>query len=389
VKLLVISHKETWSDPRSPSGFATIGGFPFQMRAISELFDQTNLLVLRRATEKPGGASPLLGYNLKVAILPEPQGHDLERKIRLLFWLPRFLPIIWKEVRQADAIHTPIPGDLGTIGMIIALLQKKPLFIRHCGRWGIPSSFMDRLLQWFLVRIASSKNVIMATGGGHQPPSEENKYIKWVFSTSLSENEFSNIPLAPAWEPGKTLKLVTVGSLLPGKNISALISALPIILDQYPDCELAVVGTGRLYEELLMETNQLGLEEHLHFHGNVSHERVMDILSSSHLFVFPTFYEGFPKALLEAMACGLPVIASPVSVIPHLVGDPNSGILLEGTDGQAVAKAVISMVSDPAAMHKMGENARAAAEGYTLEKWRDQIRGELESAWGVQLRKDV
>lgn len=386
MKLLVVSHKETWADSASPSGFSTKGGFPFQMKALSGLFDETLILSLLRASDPPPGLVWINGDHLQVKTLPEPKGHDLERKVRLLLHLPRWLITTWREIAKADAVHTPLPGDLGTIGMIMALLQKKPLFIRHCGRWGIPSSAFDRWLQRFLERIASSRNVVMATGGADQPPSSRNPAISWIFSTALTAAELEQTPIARPWQAGEPLRLVTVGSLLPGKNISALIAALPLLRERNPELSLEVIGTGRLLEDLQEQTRQLGLEEVVIFSGNLSHDEVMAHLSRSHVFVFPTLYEGFPKALLEAMACGLPIVASPVSVIPRLL-EGGAGVFLTGQDASSIAAALADLLSEPEKMAAMGRLARERAQSYTLERWRDEIGERLSEAWGKPLKE--
>lgn len=330
----------------------------------------------------------LAGNHLQVKTLPEPKGHDFERKLRLLFHMPRWLVTIWREVACADAVHTPLPGDLGTVGMFITLLQKKPLFVRHCGRWGIASSRIEGLLQRFLERIAGSRNVVMATGGAESPPSSRNPAISWIFSTALTAAELEQTPQAQAWQTGEALRLVTVGSLLPGKNISALIAALPLIREDYPQLSLEVIGTGRMREELQQQTRQLGLEQVVTFSGNLPHEEVMQHLSQAHVFVFPTLSEGFPKALLEAMACGLPIAANPVSVIPRLL-EGGAGLLLSGQDSSSIAANLADLLDDPEKMAAMGKLARERAQGYTLERWRDEIGERLSAAWGKSLKQEA
>lgn len=381
----MISHKETWADQDSPSGFATIGGFPFQMRVLSELFDQTRLLVLQREGDPPEGRVALTGNNLVVRTLPEPRGHDFTRKLRVLFHLPHWLSVIWQEVRDADAVHTPLPGDLGTVGMLIALLQNKPLFVRHCGRWGIASSRFDGWLQRFLEQIASSRNVVMATGGADYPPSPRNSNISWIFSTALTAEELEQTPTAQPWLPGVPLRLVTVGSLLPGKNISALLSALAILKQDYPNLNLEIIGRGRLLNKLKQQTQELDLVGNVVFSGNLPHAEVLEHLLRSHIFVFPTLFEGFPKALLEAMACGLPIIASPVSVIPRLL-EGGAGFLLSGTDAPSIEAALVEMLSDPQRMATMRKLARQRAQKYSLERWGTEIGERLTGLWEIPLR---
>lgn len=386
MRLLVISYKVCWFSEDEADN-VTFGGFPFQMSAISELFDSTKILMLQRKPPIPPGSIKISGNNLSIMTFPEPEGRDFARKLALITWLPKNFFEIWHTVKQFDAVHTPLPGDLGTIGMIVALLQKKPLFVRHCGRWGIPSSSFDKWLQRFLERIASTRNVVMATGGAEKPPSSRNPAISWIFSTALTAAELDDTSLAKPWKAGETLRLVTVGSLLPGKNISALIAALPLLRDRFPDLGLEVIGSGRLLGDLQQQTRLLGLEEVVNFSGNLSHDQVMAHLSQSHVFVFPTLYEGFPKALLEAMACGLPIVANPVSVIPKLL-EGGAGLLLNGQDALSITDALSDLLSDSEKMAAMGRLARERAQRYTLERWRDEIGQRLTEAWGRPLKQD-
>ena len=92
----------------------------------------------------------------------------------------------------------------------------------------------------------------------------------------------------------------------------------------------------------------------LTFHGNVPHGEVLRILGRGHLFLFPTrVKEGFPKAVLEALACGLPVLAPPVSVLPRLLGN-GAGLLLSEPNEEALAEGVLRLAADPESMQEHG-----------------------------------
>jgi glycosyltransferase involved in cell wall biosynthesis len=279
-------------------------------------------------------------------------------------------------------VHAAVPGDVGTIGMIVALLQRKRLFVRHCGTFGEPVTVSDRLLLWILERIAGGPNVVMATGGAELPPSRRNPNISWIFATTLSRCEIDEAPQSPMWQQGEALRLVTVGRLTASKNIAGLIGALPAIRAARPGSLLDIVGEGELRPALEAQARALGLAGAITFHGNVSHSEVLRILSRAHLFVFPTrVKEGFPKAVLEALACGLPVVATCVSVIPQLLRD-GSGRLLKETTPEAVAQAVLDVTADAGQLKRMKAQARQAAQGYTLEAWGELIRRRLDCAWG-------
>jgi hypothetical protein len=381
MNLLFVSHKESWPDPHSPSGFATNGGFPYQIQRVSQLFDQTLVLITQPDIPAPNGLIPLQGHAMTVKTLPTPSGGRWH-KLKLIPWVLKNIAAIWQETARADAVHAAVPGDVGSIGLVVALLQGKRLYVRHCGTYGEPVTKSDHILLWLLERIASKTRVVFATGGSDRPPSKKNPHISWIFSTTLTQTELDQTPSASPWTPGGPLRLVTVGRLAEGKNMQATIRALARVKQTIPGARLDVLGDGEYRPALEKLTGELGLKDSIAFHGNVNHEMVLNILSQSHLFVFPTrVKEGFPKAVLEALACGLPVIATRVSVIPQLLQN-GSGLLLDDTDAPAVADAILQLTAQPERLAEMGRLAREAAQGYTLEAWGEAIGQRLRAAWG-------
>jgi glycosyltransferase involved in cell wall biosynthesis len=381
LNLAVLSYKVCWYSP-DDGRYRTAGGFPFQMAALSRLFDRTTLIILERRGPLPAGLTPLKGHNLEVIPLAEPPGSDLRRKIALLTWLPRHLPRLWDAVRQADAVHALVPGDVGTLGTLVALAQGKRLFVRHCGTWGNRTTLADRFLHRLLERLAGGKRVVMATGGGSASPSLRNPAIRWIGATTLSEAELAALPEPACWSPGEPLRLITVGRLSSGKNTAASVRALRRVRNYVPAVSLDVVGDGPERKRLEVLTDKEGLSPVINFHGNVSHAEVLRLLGRGHLFLFPTqVKEGFPKAVLEAMACGLPVLASRVSVLPRLLGN-GGGILLSETNEGVLAEGILRLVADPEQMRNMGRKARETARSFSLEEWQAVIFRRLTDAWG-------
>lgn len=385
MKLVVISHKECWADPNSPTGYSTIGGFPFQMRSISELFDQTIIIQMLKSSEIPKGVRPIDGHNLKVIALKEPSGENYIRKINFILWFIYYFPRIWNEIRAADAVHTPVPGDFGIMGIILGLLQHKPLFVRHCGTWGVPSTIIDKILMIFLEKIARGRVVVLATGGGFSPPSSKNPNIKWIFSTTLTENDFTHITQKIKDRPDDKIYLIYSGRLDHKKNVESIIKAFKLVREHYSNVFLNILGTGREEGRLRSLTHNLSLSDFVNFTGSISHQEVLNNLLRAHIFVFPTnVKEGFPKALLEALACGLPVIATNISVIPYLVTN-EVGILIEKTDPETVANAIMDLINRRDQWAIMSQKAIALARNYTLEKWKEEIKIFLEHNWKTNL----
>jgi glycosyltransferase involved in cell wall biosynthesis len=386
MKLVVVSHKECWVDPASPSGYGTIGGFPFQMRTISELFDQTTLVVPVMDRPSRSGSIPLTGHNVSVLPVEMPAGAKLRRKIALLPWLPRNLPTIWRAIYEGDGVHTPIPGDIGAIGAFLAFVLRKPLFVRYCQNWLMPKTAADRVWKWFFERFAGGKNVMLATGGASEAPPCRNPNVRWIFATSLTERDLRTCKKVRNPPPRGRVRLIIVCRQETGKGTEVVIRSLPLLLRSFSQIDLDVVGDGDALSEFRELSLILGVNKHVRFHGNVDHERVISLLQQADLFCFPTRSEGFPKSVLEALACGVPVITTRVSVLPQLIGN-GCGVLIDKATPEAIAQAVRESLSNAQGYRKMSSKAVETANQYSLERWGATINDLLQKAWGV-LRTD-
>lgn len=382
MRIAVVSHKLCWQEPASSSGYATDGGFPVQMAAISELFDEMRVVVPCETIGRSEGTTALEGNDLRIVPLSVPKGRGIRRKLDIVRWLLINGPKIWREVAAADAVHTPIPGDVGTIGMVLALVQRKPLFVRHCGNWMVQRTLAERAWKWSMERFAGGRNVMFATGGQPEPPSRRNPNLRWIFSTSLRLEDINGNAGRELPDDGK-IRLVIACRQEPRKGASIVIESLPGILENFPDAFLDVVGDGSLLQQLKEQAAASGRSDRIKFHGKVGQHEVIRILKNAHVFCYPTSAsEGFPKVVLEALSSGLPVITTNVSVLPQLI-TPDCGVVLEVPAASAVARAVNEICSDPMRYREMSLRAIEIAKEYSLEKWRDEIGTALRQAWHV------
>jgi Glycosyl transferases group 1 len=382
MNLVVFSHKLCRQSENSPTGYVTDGGFPLQMQAISMLFSRTKVVVPCQLDGDNNGLSPLVGNNMSVVPLSVPAGENFRRKISLPKWLLQNGRTILREVRGSDAVHTPIPGDIGTIGMILALLFRKPLFVRHCGNWMVQRTVAERFWKWAMEWFAGGRNVMFATGGAAEPPSGINKNIRWIFSTSLTSRQIAESK--PRTRSGnEPLRLIIACRQEEKKGTGIVINSLPLILKDFPETVLDVVGGGSLLPELKYLAESLGVAEKVNFYGKVVQSRVPELMRQADMFCYPTTAsEGFPKVVLEALANGLPVITTNVSVLPHLVGS-HCGVILDRVSPSLLAEAVLRVGSDSAIYQGMSEKAIGVAAKYTLEKWSELIGEELRRSWGI------
>ncbi len=145
--------------------------------------------------------------------------------------------------------------------------------------------------------------------------------------------------------------ITSVAALHPRKGLKYLIAAMPKVLKQKPNCKLVIAGEGPQKKELQILINRLGLERKIILLGH--QDNVINILKASDIFVLPSIKEAFGLVLLEAMAAGIPIVASRVGGIPEIVENQKSGLLVESENSSALAEKIILLVNNKALRQKL------------------------------------
>lgn len=173
-----------------------------------------------------------------------------------------------------------------------------------------------------------------------------------------------------------------VGSLYPVKGHSYLIRALPSILKEYPKVLLLIVGRGELENELKAEVVGLNLQDHVRFLG--FRNDVHTLLSAMDIFVMPSLSEGLSMAILEAMAAGLPVVATKVGGNPEIVQDGETGFLVPPENSDLLAERVVDLLRNPRRARDFGDRGkRRVTERFSLSAMVDAYQGCYERAIGA------
>jgi glycosyltransferase involved in cell wall biosynthesis len=158
----------------------------------------------------------------------------------------------------------------------------------------------------------------------------------------------------------------TVGSLYPVKGHKYLIDAAVHVVRRCPDVTFLIVGRGRLREELEAQASGLGVAPYIRFLGH--RDDVRDLLDVCDAFVLPSLSEGMPLALLEAMAAGVPTVATRVGGVGEVLEDGKSGLLVPPGESHAVAESLVTLLEDRTLATEIGEFAReVVARRYSLE----------------------
>jgi glycosyltransferase involved in cell wall biosynthesis len=266
--------------------------------------------------------------------------------------------------------------------MLGAVLIRKALFVRHCGNWTKPRTCAEKFWRRFMETTAGGRNVMLATGGSDRPPSAKNPHVHWIFSSSLTRNELHGRECTRSFPGDRMIRLIIVARQESAKGAGTVIESLPRLARSFPHITFEIVGDGSAIPEFKRLASEIGVEDRVRFCGKLNHEGVMTRLREATLFVFPTTSsDGFPKAVLEGLAAGLPVVATRVSVLPKLLAS-GSGVLIDEPTPDAVAAGIEQALGDTIRYEAMSRQAIETARQYSLESWRDTIGAYLESAWG-------
>ncbi len=153
---------------------------------------------------------------------------------------------------------------------------------------------------------------------------------------------------------------VLVARLSPEKDIDTLLRATALVVRQDASFRLEIAGDGPCMSSLRQTSASLGLEEHVRFLGEV--RDVAALLARAGLFVLSSLSEGISLTLLEAMACGLPLIATRVGGNPEVICDGETGFLVPPQNPRALADALLRLRCDHLLCVRLGEAGRRRVE---------------------------
>lgn len=183
---------------------------------------------------------------------------------------------------------------------------------------------------------------------------------------------------------GDARLLIMVGTFKEQKGHCYLVQSASSLLPNFPELHILLVGDGELRDRLELQVEALGLSERIHFLGNRSD--VPELLAASDCFVLPSLWEGLPMALIEAMACGLPIVATEVSGSKQVMVSGETGLLVPPGDALQLTEALTRLLSDPAQAREMGTAARRRVETeFSARKQADEHVALFNAQNGVDL----
>jgi glycosyltransferase involved in cell wall biosynthesis len=192
----------------------------------------------------------------------------------------------------------------------------------------------------------------------------------------------SPAPLLPRNARSPSPRIVVLGRLVPHKRVEIALRAVAALRDRFPDVHVDVVGEGYWHSELTAEVARLGLDGLVTLHGHVDEQAKADLLAAAWVLALPSLKEGWGLAVVEAAALGTPAVAfAEAGGVRESIVDGSTGVLVPAGAGQeAFTAALAELLSDRAALARMGAAARAQAGRFTWAAAEEGVAAVLAAA---------
>jgi glycosyltransferase involved in cell wall biosynthesis len=336
------------------------------------VFEQVQVLARVRETPiVPDGWQRADGENVSFAKVPDYKG-PLQYLMRARS-ISRVARSAW---HPGDAVIVRVPSAIGAVLVSRLNRERYPYAVQVVGdpltmfAPGAVDHPLRVFWRWWFSRQLKRQCAQAAAAAYVTKYYLQRGYPCPAYSVAFSDVELDQTAFVGAPRVARTgvdaIRLIAVGSLAqPYKGLDVLIQALGLCRRRGANLELVVVGDGRYRASLEAQARALELVPHVHFRGQLTAgDAVQSQLDQADIFVLPSRAEGLPRALLEAMARGLPCIGSTVGGIPELLDLED---LVPPGDAAALALRLAEVIRDPGRMVRMSKRSLERATSYRME----------------------
>lgn len=291
--------------------------------------------------------------------------------LRALF---RILPYLWRVWRMAgrnDVIH--LMANSGWSWQLFAApviwigwLRRKPVIVNYRG--GEAREYLGASARWVKPSLARAAQLVVPSG-----------FLREVFSEfGVPATVIPNIIDLETFYPSpdspneSVFTLVITRNLEPIYGLDTAIRALALAREAIPAIQLKIAGSGPQGEELQRLVDRLGLGSAVVFLGRLERQQIVELYHSAHAMLNPSRVDNMPNSVLEALACGLPVISTNVGGVPYIVEDGQTAMLVPRDDAQAMAQAVVKLYSDTTLRSQLRDRGCRAVAQYAWNEVKPQ-----------------
>lgn len=303
--------------------------------------------------------------------------------LRALFRLVPYLLTVWRTAGRVDVIH--LMANSGWSWQLfaapvlwLAALRDTPVIVNYRG--GEAGDYFKRSFRWVKPSLDKAAAVVVPSGflkaifGKFDQPTR-------VIPNIIDLNRFRPTENKTTGEQGRhpithsraseTFRLVITRNLEPIYGIDNAIRALAKVQAADVSVRLLIAGSGPAKDDLVQLAMDLGVAEQIEFVGRLDRDGIVALYGGADAMLNPTHVDNMPNSVLEALACGLPVISTDVGGVPYILTHEKTGLLVPPADPEALASAILRLGDDETLRQRLRDNGLDQVQQYTWERVRD------------------
>jgi colanic acid/amylovoran biosynthesis glycosyltransferase len=307
------------------------------------------------------------GYWRGVALAFRLAGLDLRRLyLNLMYFIEALMVGRWMKRQGLRHLHVHLASQAASVGLFVRTVFGFGYSLTVHG----PDEFYDADRQMLAEKIAAADFICCISSFARSQLMKLSPYKHWskfvVSPLGVDPEIFA--PRPPQTAP-EIFEILCVGRLTPAKGQHILIDALEKLTQEGRRVQLRLVGSGPDEESLREHAARSAARECIVFEGGINQDRIRDFYAAADAFCLPSFAEGLPVVLMEAMAMEIPCVTTFIAGIPELIRDGEDGLLVPASDLDALVTALASLMDDAELRQRIGKSGRArVVENYDLRR---------------------
>ena len=300
--------------------------------------------------------------------------------LRTVVNLAVFLKNLRKELKEAELVYF-FTGFFNFFfwitypALLLIKLYRKPVILS--ARGGDARRFFQKY-QKLVLPVLKKVNLITTPSGFLQDAFKDVLEIDTVVIPNIADLKQFEFKERSVFRP----KFLVTRSLEPIYDVEIVIRAFEIVARNNEDAFLGIAGHGSQRGKLEQLVSELGLETRVKFYGQVSHEQIQKLYQDYDIYINASQVDNLPGVLLEAFACGLPIVSTHAGGIPYIVDHGRTGLLSKVRDHESLAQNVLSVIENPELGRALAQAGHAETVKYSWEHVGPVMREVLEKAAG-------
>lgn len=277
---------------------------------------------------------------------------------------------------NADLIHSHSFVAIHTnVTSILSKLKKKPFVLTiHTYGKNLSSFYANMFVNFYnssigRITLELADKIIVLSSEAEEYFLQLGVYKEkiQVIPNAVNYEQFANFHTTANFKQQYNIDgkvVLFVSNLQKRKGAQHLIKVIPQIIQELPNTNFVIVGEGPYRKYLENLSNRLQIKNKIIFTGHLSPKKLLEAYHAADVFVLPSAFEGLPTVILEAMASGVPVVASKVGGIPSVIQNGITGFLVNYGDMEQIAEAVTNILSSEKLAKLMGKNGKKISKNY-------------------------